>query len=204
MQVMFECATPAECVALAPEADVLVISGISWEGLDTLFQQRPGQMAVLLLSSSPAEALGLATQPLRGWGWLTLEASAEELQTAVQALHLGLVAGGPGLIAAALSPTNRLPTNGLPADGSLAIPPPDRAQPLMQSLSAGPFQTLTERETQVLQLLARGLANKQIALELGISEHTVKFHISSIYGKLGAASRTEAVRAGVQRGLVTL
>jgi DNA-binding NarL/FixJ family response regulator len=63
---------------------------------------------------------------------------------------------------------------------------------------------LTERESQVLQLLAHGLANKQIALALSISEHTVKFHVSSIYTKLRASNRTEAVRAGVQRGLVVL
>jgi DNA-binding NarL/FixJ family response regulator len=65
-------------------------------------------------------------------------------------------------------------------------------------------EPLTERENQVLQLLAYGLANKQIALRLGISEHTVKFHISSIYNKLGTTNRTEAVRAGVQRGLVLI
>jgi len=55
-----------------------------------------------------------------------------------------------------------------------------------------------------LQLLARGLSNKQIALQLGISEHTVKFHVSSIYTRLGVSSRTEAVRLGVQQGLVVL
>jgi DNA-binding NarL/FixJ family response regulator len=63
---------------------------------------------------------------------------------------------------------------------------------------------LTDRETEVLQLLALGKANKQIALDLAISEHTVKFHISSIYTKLGAGNRTEAVRLGVRRGLVLL
>jgi DNA-binding NarL/FixJ family response regulator len=63
---------------------------------------------------------------------------------------------------------------------------------------------LTDRESEVLQLLARGKANKQIALDLGISEHTVKFHISSIYTKLGAGNRTEAVRLGVRKGLVLL
>jgi DNA-binding NarL/FixJ family response regulator len=66
------------------------------------------------------------------------------------------------------------------------------------------LEALTERENEVLQLLAQGLANKQIALALGISEHTVKFHISAIYAKLGANNRTEAVRLGVQRGLVIL
>jgi DNA-binding NarL/FixJ family response regulator len=66
------------------------------------------------------------------------------------------------------------------------------------------IEPLTERELEVLQQLAQGLANKQIALSLGISEHTVKFHISGIYSKLGATNRTEAVRLGVRRGLVVL
>jgi DNA-binding NarL/FixJ family response regulator len=79
----------------------------------------------------------------------------------------------------------------------------------MQSEAALPDQQvspnpLTERESQILQWVARGLANKQIAAALSISEHTVKFHVSSIYAKLGVASRTEAVRSGVQRGLITL
>ena len=63
---------------------------------------------------------------------------------------------------------------------------------------------LAARELEGLQLLAQGQANKQIALDLAISEHTVKFHVSSIYTKLGAANRTEAVRLGVRRGLVLL
>ena len=67
-----------------------------------------------------------------------------------------------------------------------------------------PGESLTERETEVLQLLSQGLANKQIATSLGISEHTVKFHVSSIYTKLGATNRAEAVRLGVQGGLVVL
>lgn len=63
---------------------------------------------------------------------------------------------------------------------------------------------LTERELEVLGLLAQGLANKQIAVELGISEHTVKFHVSSIYTKLDVTNRTEAVRAGLRGGWVAL
>lgn len=63
---------------------------------------------------------------------------------------------------------------------------------------------LTERELEVLGLLARGLANKQIAVELGISEHTVKFHVSSIYTKLNVTNRTEAVRAGLRGGWIAL
>jgi DNA-binding NarL/FixJ family response regulator len=63
---------------------------------------------------------------------------------------------------------------------------------------------LTDREMEVLQLIAQGLANKQIAANLSISEHTVKFHVSSIYTKLGVGNRTEAVRMGVRRGLILL
>ncbi len=63
---------------------------------------------------------------------------------------------------------------------------------------------LTERELEVLGLLARGMANKQIAVELGISEHTVKFHVSSIYTKLNVTNRTEAVRAGLRGGWIAL
>ncbi len=63
---------------------------------------------------------------------------------------------------------------------------------------------LTEREAEVLGWLAKGLANKQIAAELGISEHTVKFHISSIYTKLNASNRTQAVRAGLRNGWIIL
>jgi len=66
------------------------------------------------------------------------------------------------------------------------------------------IEPLTPRESEVLQMLASGLANKEIAARLAISEHTVKFHVASILGKLGAASRTEAVSLGIRRGLVLL
>lgn len=63
---------------------------------------------------------------------------------------------------------------------------------------------LTDRESEVLGLLAKGLANKQIAVALGISEHTVKFHVSSIYTKLNVTNRTEAVREGLRGGWIAL
>jgi DNA-binding NarL/FixJ family response regulator len=65
-------------------------------------------------------------------------------------------------------------------------------------------EALTARETQVLELLAEGLSNKAIAARLGISDQTVKFHVASIGGKLGAANRTDAVRLAVRRGLIAL
>ena len=65
-------------------------------------------------------------------------------------------------------------------------------------------EPLTQREVQVLELLAEGLPNKAIAGRLGISDQTVKFHVAAISGKLGAANRTDAVRRAVRRGLITL
>jgi DNA-binding NarL/FixJ family response regulator len=65
-------------------------------------------------------------------------------------------------------------------------------------------EPLTAREIDVLELLAEGLPNKSIATRLGISDQTVKFHVASICGKLGAANRTQAVRLAVRRGLISL
>jgi NarL family two-component system response regulator YdfI len=65
-------------------------------------------------------------------------------------------------------------------------------------------EPLTPRETEVLRLLASGLGNKEIAVKLKISEHTAKFHVASILGKLGAASRAEAVSIGMRNGLILL
>ena len=67
-----------------------------------------------------------------------------------------------------------------------------------------PPEVLTPREIEVLELVAEGLPNKAIAARLAISDQTVKFHVSSICGKLGAANRTEAVRRALRRGLITL
>ncbi|MGW8250267.1 MAG: helix-turn-helix domain-containing protein [Anaerolineales bacterium] len=177
------------------EVDVLVLTDVvltaSQEGegdsLEALLPE--GEPIAVLLLVAAEETLPVSQLPRLGalaWGVLPLDSSAEELQSAVRALHHGLLVGSPELI-----------------------------QPLMRSLMqpfAGPdeqvgerpLEALTERELQVLQLLAQGLANKQIAAALGISEHTVKFHVSGIYTKLGAASRTEAVRLGVRLGLITL
>jgi two-component system, NarL family, response regulator YdfI len=66
------------------------------------------------------------------------------------------------------------------------------------------IELLTTRETEILALMSQGLANKQISDRLAISEHTVKFHVSSILAKLGASSRTEAVMKGLGNGLVVI
>lgn len=74
-----------------------------------------------------------------------------------------------------------------------------------ETLQSGALiEPLTPRELQVLRMIADGLGNKEIAGKLGISDHTAKFHVTQILGKLGAASRTEAVAIGIRRGLVPI
>lgn len=83
------------------------------------------------------------------------------------------------------------------ADAVLSLPPSRRdADP--------PIETLTAREHDVLALLADGRSNRDIAAQLAISEHTVKFHLASIFGKLGASTRTEAVQRGLRLGVIEI
>jgi DNA-binding NarL/FixJ family response regulator len=90
----------------------------------------------------------------------------------------------------------------------LAVVDPQDLDALLTSTASAPVEAggeasvLTERELEVLRMMADGAANKIIAWKLGISEHTVKFHVASILAKLGASSRTEAVTIGIRRGLV--
>lgn len=90
------------------------------------------------------------------------------------------------------------------ADGELVLPP-TATTALLQHLGGNQAaEALTAREIQVLRGVAAGLTNKAIALRLGISEHTVKFHLGSTMSKLGAASRAEAVATAIQKGLISL
>lgn len=147
-----------------------------------LFRNAASSTALLLVEDRPDLIRFLPSMTNRAWGVLPLDSSPETLQTAVRALHQGLLVGAPELMEQVLTTQAQ--------NGDI--------------LEQHGFEALTERELQVLQLLAQGLANKQIALQLGISEHTVKFHISGIYSKLRATSRTEAVRLGVRQGLIVL
>jgi two-component system NarL family response regulator len=90
------------------------------------------------------------------------------------------------------------------ASGETVLPPA-ATEALLDQLRGGPEDvTLSPRETDVLRYVAAGLTNKAIALKLGISEHTVKFHLGSAMSKLGAASRAEAVASALRRGLITV
>ena len=183
-QVVFEASSLNEFTALAPPVDVLLISAeaVTRTDLQQVLPEEPGRLAVLVISDQKQVARQLVGLPLHGWGVLPVEASAEELQAAVQAVYEGLIVGAPALLEPMIAQMQDV--------GSLE----KEQEPA----------SLTERENQVLQLLARGLPNKQIARQLSISEHTVKFHVSSIYAKLQATNRTEAVRSGILHGLISL
>jgi DNA-binding NarL/FixJ family response regulator len=87
------------------------------------------------------------------------------------------------------------------AVAGLSVFSPDR---LSVPVPVAQPSNLTARETEILRLIAEGLANKEIAWKLGISGHTVKFHVSAVLGKLGAGSRAEAVGAGIKQGVIML
>jgi two-component system nitrate/nitrite response regulator NarL len=134
-----------------------------------------GAPAEVCLSDDPDAAARLAAAGPPAWALLGPGAGRAQLAAAVRAVHRGLVVLGPPL-----------------------------APGWFPSRPAGEGPRLTPREREVLALLARGLGNKQIAWELGVSEHTVKYHVSSLYAKLGAGSRTEALRLGIERGLLSV
>lgn len=189
IEILFEATTLAEASALTEGLDILVLTtgAGSIAELSAVLSDLPAIKILFLVEEglNPDHIRFLEGELRHGqrvWGLLPVEATAEELAAAIHALAEGLVIAAPGLI----EPFLQMPqTTELEGEEMLIEP-------------------LTERETEVLQLLAQGLANKQIALQLGISEHTVKFHISGIYAKLGVANRTEAVRQGVRRGLILL
>jgi len=171
--------------AFPAEAGVMILTpgGLDAAALQRLAEQ-PGWTA-LLVGDDPAAAARLARglPPGRAWGLLASEAAPEALSAALRALDAGLAAASPELVSGLLA---RLPEEDPANSGEL------------------PPEPLTERETDVLRLAAQGLTNKQIALALGISEHTVKFHISAIFDKLGVSNRAEAVRKGARWGWVPL
>jgi DNA-binding NarL/FixJ family response regulator len=162
--------------------DVLLVAGseIFPDSLRSNLEQLASPPALLSLSDDAQIARAIASLPVRAWGLLSPDVGEEELLAAVNAVHEGLLAAAPALIQPLLGPMTQFAEQ-----DELA-------------------EELTDREGEILQLLALGLANKQIAARLGISEHTVKFHVSAIYSKLGVTNRTEAVSHGARLGLIVL
>jgi len=139
------------------------------------------EYAVVVLSEQPradwlSKALRAGVRAV-----LPREVTPEQLRAALEAVAAGLVVVHPSEVNAVL-----------PAPAPLSSPIRELPEPL------------TPREREVLQMISTGLGNKEIAGRLSISEHTVKFHVASILGKLGASSRTEAVSIGIRHGLVLL
>lgn len=152
----------------------------------------PAEEKLLALGAESPALVILANNPHSTWLESVLQvgvrailprtATAEEIVATVVAAALGLVVLHPDFM--------------------------DSLLPLKESsarrLPASPIQALTPREIEVLGMLALGMGNKNIAKQLSISEHTVKFHVSSIFQKLNASSRTEAVTLGARLGLIML
>lgn len=192
IQVVGASSIPDAFNADLPGIDVIVVA-------DTLLLEKVGRalaqdrtLALVVLAHNLAESPVLRPDQgplqllrsleLRGWGIVPIDAPAEQLQAAIQAAAQGLI------VLPGFHPSWLYERTPVVATGTLSVTD----------------EALTGREREVLELVSQGLSNKLIARKLQISEHTVKFHISSISTKLGAASRTDAVSRGLRRGLITL
>ena len=150
------------------------------EGRDWLQALMP--MQGLAVVGAPAQAVGrLRDLALTGWAALPVDVSPTQLRKALEMVDAGF----------AVAPSDWL----RPTPPAAAVSRGDVDDELQDA-------SLTDRETDVLDLLAEGLSNQRIAERLGISPHTVKFHIASIYDKLDARTRTQAVRHALDRGLL--
>ncbi|MBI3163899.1 MAG: response regulator transcription factor [Anaerolineales bacterium] len=176
IRVVGEAARLADVNGKETEVAVLASVSSSSRGIGQV------DFGILFLTDDVDSIRRMLTSNLHAWGVLSLEAGAGELAAGIVAVAEGLWVGEPALVEGLM----RLPKGG-EGLGDESLPEP-----------------LTAREKEVLHKMAEGLANKQIALELGVSEHTVKFHLSALYAKLGVASRTEAVKRGIELGLISL
>jgi len=154
--------------------DALVIDAGADRELQAMLSSDLGEMPAVVLGE-PGRG---AASALAARGWLPSDAGEEIIAAAVSAVAAGLTVFGPDFA-------------------------PDR-EALAVSEFDGEIASITEREHDVLELLAAGLPNKAIARRLEISEHTVKFHVGSLLSKLEAQSRTEAVTIAARQGLLTL
>jgi two-component system, NarL family, response regulator YdfI len=165
-------------------ADVIIIdvdSLLVASATVRLTQRLPDHVGVMALADNPEKSW--VRQAIRAGvnAILSREIASDELQLGIEAAEAGLVL---------LHPTS-------------AYELPYGNAESHRILNGSP-ERLTSREQEVLRLVSGGLGNKEIGERLHISEHTVKFHISSVLGKLGAASRTEAVSQGIRWGLIPI
>lgn len=167
----------------ASRPDVLVVdeSALVDDVARTALGHYDNAPALVVLSDDFGTVAGLRDMPVRGWGIVSPDAPAPELQAAVVAAAQGLVV---------------LP---LAVAGQVVA----QRSAIQAVVGESLHEPLTGRERDVLGLISQGLPNKLIARQLSISEHTVKFHVSSIYTKLGASSRTDAVSKGARLGLIS-
>jgi two-component system, NarL family, response regulator YdfI len=177
------------------QPDVLLQS-VGPDELENRTSDVEGESAATVVLA-PESEFGAAVAALRDYsvrGVLPTWASAKEIQAAVEAAGAGLL-----VLHRDIAEHLRLPIGSV--EEPLAHAPPQISQ---RDASASPGQQLSPREAEILNLLAAGLGNKEIAWRLKISEHTVKFHITSIFNKLNASGRAEAVAIGIRRGLIIL
>ena len=166
---------------LQPEVVLLDLDSPSDESLLAAIQSGGALVnsSLMILTEDPVSlAVDVLGSGLRAI--LPRYATPEEIIAAIQAAATGLVALHPDIFDSMLS----------------------RIRPGQQSELDPSGQILTPREIEVLRMIAEGLGNKEIASKLSISDHTVKFHISSIFAKLGASNRAEAVTLGIRHGLI--
>jgi two-component system, NarL family, nitrate/nitrite response regulator NarL len=191
--------------AIVEQAEGLeVIAALSpEEAVDAL--TRLGPEAVLIdAEAGESAALALVERCRREAPGLQLAVLADSASVAADALAAGAAAVLPADITpAALGAALRAAVEGLTVMGRETavglVPPGPGVDEGLQ-----PLERLTPREGEVLQLLARGLTNAEIGSRLGLSEHTAKFHVGAVLGKLGARSRAEAVALGARLGWITV
>jgi DNA-binding NarL/FixJ family response regulator len=176
---------PDVVVVVAPEAGQASLESLRWNQDDgNASGWSAAGVPVILLVENPARRISDGLPPgVRAV--LPRNVTPAEIVGAIEAVAAGLYVFHPADLDSI--PPFRSPD----ADAA-----PGLSEPLVEHLTA--------REIEVLQLLSEGLGNKEIASRLNISEHTAKFHVASIMGKLGATSRTEAVTLGIRRGLVMI
>jgi DNA-binding NarL/FixJ family response regulator len=175
------------------DVDVLELEG--WALLDDMRSVAPA-IASLVISDTTDDRRVASAFTLGAHGYITRDASAAEMASAIRAARQGLFVLHPLAVLTLLAEVGSQGVQPAETGREPGREAEQRRQDLIEPLSA--------RELDVLRLIVRGMSNKQIAAELIITEHTVKFHIRSILAKLGAANRTEALTLALQKGLVSL